>query len=197
MAPTAVCVAPMPTDQIDRTRSAPAVLSVYDELRDLAARYLSRQPREHTLQPTALVHEAYLRLCGQTHLSGLDAQAFFCVAAKAMRSVLVDHARRRLSIKRGGNLRRLPLDDTIASYEERAFNLVPLDEVLTKLAELDPDLARLVDLRFFGGMTEREIAEILSVSVRTVRRDWRIARLWLFHELSKGEDGDARPVAPS
>ena len=177
---------PTPEKQAGPARSAPRLVSIYDDLRDLAKQYLSRQPRDHTLQPTALVHEVYLRLGNNGRVNGLDEAEFFLVAARAMRSVLVDHARRRKALKRGGEAKRLPLDEAIASYTERSSDLLALDEALSRLAEIDPELARVIDLRFFGGMTECETAEVLGVSARTIRRSWRIARLWLYRALSEG-----------
>lgn len=156
---------------------------VYAELRDLAHRYLSVERPGHTLQPTALVHEAYLRISAQTSRLALDRAELIAAAAGAMRLVLVDHARRRRAEKRGGSARRVPLDDVLASYEERAIDLVAVDDALQRLTNVDPDLARLVELRFFGGLSEEDIASVLGVSARTVRRGWRTARLWLAREL--------------
>ncbi len=164
---------------------------VYEDLRRLASSYLSRQPRNHTLDPTALVHEAYLRLIQQGNLSTMDRTHCYCVAAKAMRSVLVDHARRKKAVKRGGDGRRVPIDDVVAMYEAKAFDLVVLDEALTALTALDPQLTRIVELRFFGGMTEREIGDALGVSERTVRREWKLAKMWLFRCLRGGPADDA------
>lgn len=163
---------------------------MYDDLRRLACTYLSRQSRDHTLQPTALVHEAYLRLVQQDNPPARGRTHCFCLAAKAMRSVLVDHARRRKAAKRGGGARRVPLDDVVAMYEDRALNLLVLDEALNDLAALDPQLVRIVEMRFFGGLTEREIAGVMGVSERTVRREWSVARMWLFRCLggSNGHD---------
>jgi RNA polymerase sigma factor (TIGR02999 family) len=157
--------------------------AVYADLRDLAHRYLSLERPGHTLQPTALVHEAYLRISAQTSRLDLDRAEIIAAAAGAMRLVLVDHARRRRAEKRGGSARRMPLDDVVASYEERAIDLVAVDEALSRLATFDAGLAKLVELRFFGGLAEEEIAAILGVSARTVRRGWRTARLWLAREL--------------
>ncbi|RJP37305.1 MAG: sigma-70 family RNA polymerase sigma factor [Phycisphaerales bacterium] len=169
---------------------APPLPGVYEDLRRLASSYLSRQPRDHTLEPTALVHEAYLRLIQQGNLARMDRTHCYCVAAKAMRSVLVDHARRKKAVKRGGNGRRVPIDDAVALYETRAYDLVVLDEALTELSALDPQLTQIVEMRFFGGMTEREIGEALGVSERTVRREWKLARMWLFRCLHGGPADD-------
>lgn len=164
--------------------------NVYQDLRNLAENYLNRQPPGHTLQPTALVHEAYLRLAKQQNNAGLDSGHFFAMSVKAMRSVLVDHARHRNRLKRGGDLSRIPLDDIVDLYQKSAVDLVALDEALTQLALSSEDQAKVVELRFFGGLTEEETAAILGVSTRTVTRLWRRARAWLRHELSEGEDHD-------
>ncbi len=161
---------------------------VYADLRRLAECYMSRQRRDHTLQPTALVHEAYLRLLKQPAWSSQDRALFLWTAARAMRSVLVDHARRRGAIKRQPGGDRVPLDDAVASYQRRAVDLVALDEVLEGLTKVDPLLTRIVDLRFFGGMTEGEIAASLDVTPRTVRRKWRLARQWLHAQLTEKEE---------
>lgn len=163
---------------------------VYDELHELAREYLSRQRRDHTLQPTALVHEAYLRLIKQKSPPGVDRARFFWTAARAMRSVLVDHARRRRARKRSSTGSRIPLDEAVASYDERAIDLLALDELLDRLQAIDPRMTRIIDLRFFGGLTETETAAALDVSPRTVRREWRTARAWLHSQLAKGESHD-------
>ena len=152
---------------------------VYDELRRLADVYLGRERKGHTLQPTALVHETFIKLLGQTTVGWSDRAAFFGVAAVAMRRILVDHARRHRAAKRGGGAGRIALDEGMAVLEERAIDIVALDEALVKLARLDPGLCHVVELRFFGGLTEAQAAEVLGVSERTVRRDWVTARAWL------------------
>jgi RNA polymerase sigma factor (TIGR02999 family) len=155
---------------------------IYRELRSLAAAYLRRERRDHTLQPTALVHEAFLRLIGQTHIDCRNRAQFFGIAANLMRQILVNHARRHGAAKRaGGN--RVTLDDAIVVTQPRADGLIALDDALEKLALLDPRQSRIVELRFFGGLTEDEIAEIVGVSPFTVKRDWRIARAVLYEEL--------------
>ncbi len=175
----------------DGVRDDPGPLEeVYDELRELARRYLSRERRDHTLQPTALVHEAYLRMI-KRKVDGLDRAHFFWTAARAMRSVLVDHARRHLAAKRGGAGHRVALDDAVASYEERAVDLISLDDALEQLAKVDQRLTRVIDLRFFGGLTDEEAAAALGLSSRTIRREWRFARAWLHNRLGKGEPHDA------
>jgi len=156
---------------------------VYRELRRLAAAYLRRERREHTLQPTALVHEAYLRLVDQTSVDCRTRTQFFGIAANLMRQILVNHAKRRQAAKRsGGN--RVPLDQAAELAQQHDASLLALDGALEKLAILDARQSRIVELRFFGGLTEDEIAEIVGVSPFTVRRDWRIARTVLSEELS-------------
>lgn len=169
------------------SQDMPPAGEVYDHLRGIAYRYLSRERRDHTLQPTALVHEAYLRLLQQRNVKGLDRQSFVCGAARAMRFVLVDHARRRSAAKRGGPLTRVPLDAAVSAYEERSVDLIELDDALTRLSSSDPQLGQIVEMRFFGGMTESEIGDVLGVSVRTVERSWRFARMWLCRELGRGK----------
>ena len=157
---------------------------VYRELRHLASRYMRRERPDHTLQPTALVHEAYLKLVEQRRVSWESRAHFYCVAARLMRRVLLDHAREVKAAKRGGG-QKIPLEPSLVYSEERPGELLEVDEALTRLAERDPRQGRVVELRFFGGCSEDEIARILGVSSRTVKRDWRIARAWLYAELSK------------
>ncbi len=152
---------------------------VYAELRSLAGSYL-RGGGPQTLQPTALVHEAYLRMIDSDGGAGWSSRAHFLgVAAKAMRSVLVDHVRAKRAHKRGGELARVPLDELVEQLEQTGSDLVSLDDALSSLAELDPQLAKLVELRFFGGLSIDETAKVLGVSTATVERSWRTARLWL------------------
>src|SRR5512135_2443203 len=161
---------------------------VYGELRRQADRYLRGQRAGHTLQATALVHEAFLRLVDQTHVSFKDRALFFAVASRAMRQILVDHSRRRHAGKRGGDATRLVLEDGTASVEPRGVDLMALDGALARLEELDPGQARLVELRFFGGLTVEETAVVLGCSPATVKRSWNSARAWLFGELGgRGE----------
>jgi RNA polymerase sigma factor (TIGR02999 family) len=152
---------------------------VYDELRRIAGRQLSREQTGHTLDSTALVHEAYFRLVDQTRVAWADRAHFFAVAAQAMHRVLVDHARQYRAAKRGGVAERVPLADGALATDEQAELLVALDDALAKLAELDARLSRVVVCRFFGGLTEEETAEALGVTERTVRRDWVKAKGWL------------------
>lgn len=166
---------------------------VYDELRCLASSYLHRERCDHTLQPTALVHEAYLRLIGQRTVGWRDRAQFFYAAATVMRRILVDHARARNAIKRGGNWRKTALDDAVTMLEERAVDLVSLDEALVRLAELDERMSRIVELRFFGGLTVEETSGVMEMSVRTVEREWTMAKAWLRGELNRTDDaGGAR-----
>jgi RNA polymerase sigma factor (TIGR02999 family) len=157
---------------------------VYDELRRIARRALRWESPDHTLGTTALVHEAYLKLVDQTRVGWRDRAHFYAVAALAMRRILVDYARRHRRTKRGGGQRPVSLDEGAVSLDERAENLVALDEALTRLSELNPRLSRIVECRFFGGLTEEEIAEALGVTARTVKRDWAKARGWLYQELT-------------
>lgn len=156
----------------------------YDELRSMAATYLSRERLDHTLQPTALVHEAYLRLMGQRTVGWQNKTQFFAAAATVMRRILVDHARAQKSCKRGGDRKRTPLDDSFAVFQKKAYDIVQLDEGLTRLAAIDMRKARVVELRFFGGLTVQEVSTVLDVPVRTVERDWTLAKAWLRGELS-------------
>lgn len=153
---------------------------VYDELRRLAAAQM-RRSHGHTMPATALVHEAYERLVDQTRADYADRSHFFGVAAKAMRHILIDHARRRTAAKRGGQAQALSLDDvpTLAGTDDRSAALLDLDEALTQLAKLDARMAKIVELRFFGGLDEASIGEVVGCSERTVRREWRKARLFL------------------
>ena len=157
---------------------------VYDELRRLADSYLRRERPDHTLQPTALVHEAYLRLVDQT-VELQNRAHFFGVAAQVMRCILVDHARAHQAAKRGGGAHKLSLDEVAELAEGQAVDLIALDDALKALAALDPQQSRVVELRYFGGLTVEEAAEVLGVSPATVKRDWTTARAWLHREISK------------
>ena len=156
---------------------------VYDELRRQAARRLRRERRDHTLRPTALVHEAYLRLVGQRQVIWKNRTQFFAVAARMMRRVLVDHARQHRAVKRAGSWCRITLDEGIAASEPRDLDLVALEDALTDLTALDPDKARMVELRFFGGLSVEDAAEVLGVSPATVTREWRMVRAWLYRRM--------------
>ena len=156
---------------------------VYEELHRIAQQQLSREAVGHTLSPTALVHEAYLRLADQRPAPWQDRSYFLAAAAQMMRRVLVDHARRHLAAKRTGGLRRLSLDEITVAVDHQADALVALDAALERLAALDARLCRVVECRFFAGLTEEETAEVLQLNARTVRRDWVKARAWLRREL--------------
>jgi RNA polymerase sigma factor (TIGR02999 family) len=153
---------------------------IYDELRSLAANYLRRERPDHTLQPTALVHEAYLRLVDQTRVTWQNRAHFFGVAAQMMRRILVDHARAHGAGKRGADFRKLSLDENIDKAVERGAELVALDEALRALAEIDQRKSRIIELRYFGGLSVEETAEVLGVSPDTVKRQWRMAKAWLY-----------------
>jgi RNA polymerase sigma factor (TIGR02999 family) len=160
---------------------------VYDELRRLARHYLAAQRNNHTLQSTALVHEAYLRLIEHKSVRWDNRVHFFAVAAQLMRRILVDHARMKHAQKRGGNCTTLQLDEEVASFSQREVNLVALDDALDSLAKLDERQCRLVELRFFGGLSIDEASRALEISPATVKREWATARLWLLREMSRDE----------
>ena len=168
---------------------------VYDELHRIAHRYIAQQAPGHTLQTTALLHEAYLRLAGQEEKHWEHRAHFFGVAAQAMRHILVDYARAQLREKRGGGALRLSLDgaldDALALGPEQSAELMALHDALTDLAKLDARQSQIVELRFFGGLTEPEIATLLQVSQRTVSSDWRLARAWLLRQMDQTEKHDA------
>lgn len=157
---------------------------VYAELRRLAHHYLARERPGHTLQATALVHEVYLRLLPHNETTSDDRRKFVAVAAHVMREILVEHARSRNRLKRGGDRARVPLDDEMARIDGDAGRWEDLDAALDRLAALDPRQAKVVELRYFGGMTVDEAAEVLGVSPKTVKRDWSVARAWLRRELA-------------
>jgi len=160
---------------------------VYDELHRLAGAYLRRERREHTLQPTALVNEAYLKLVRQRNMPWQNRAQFFGVAAQLMRRILVDHARANYAAKRGGHRVNVSLKNIGAFGTQAEADVLALHDVLNRLAEIDPDQSRIVELRFFGGLTIDETAEVMQVSHSTVEREWRIARAWLKRELAKSE----------
>lgn len=157
---------------------------VYEELKKLAAGYLRRERVEHTLQPTALVHEAYLKLIDQTRVSWQNRAHFFGIAAQLMRRILIDHARLHNAGKRGRDFEKLQLNEEIDKAAELGTDILRLDEALKDLAKIDPQKARLVELRYFGGLTFEEAAEVLGVSVITAKRHWRVARAMLYGQLS-------------
>ena len=157
---------------------------VYDELRRQARRYFRRERADHTLQSTALVHEAYLRLCLQQAPRFANREHFFAISAQLMRQILVEHARRHRAAKRGGG-HKLALDDSLALANMKDPDVIALDEALHQLAQLDPRQSHIVELRFFGGLSITEIASVLHVSPATVKRDWVTARVWLHHAVSR------------
>jgi RNA polymerase sigma factor, TIGR02999 family len=156
---------------------------VYDELRRQASRYLRRERLGHTLQTTALVNEAYLRLIGQAEVRWQNRAHFFGIAAEIMRRILVDHARKRYAAKRGGEPLRVTLNEALNASDEPNVDLIAVDAALTRLAQLDQQQARVVELRFFGGLNVPETAQVLGISERTVKRDWNVAKAWIRREL--------------
>jgi RNA polymerase sigma factor (TIGR02999 family) len=164
--------------------SADALLSlVYDELRKIARQYLRKERSDHTLQPTALVHEAYMKLIDISEISWQDRAHFFAVASNIMRQILVDHARARLTEKRGGEAQRIALEDAISFSDKPDVDLLALDEALKKLAEFDEQQCRIVELRFFGGLTIEETAHVVGISPATIKREWTLAKAWLFRKM--------------
>jgi RNA polymerase sigma-70 factor (ECF subfamily) len=164
---------------------------VYDELHRLARAYMGRERPGHTLQTTALVHEAYLRLIDSGRAGLQDRSHFFALCAKLMRRILVDWARARLSLKRGGDVQILDLEESLVVSPHASSELVALDDALKALEAFDPRKAQIIELRFFGGLSVDETAEVLKVSVETVARDWRLAKSWLRRELDRGTSGGA------
>ncbi len=160
---------------------------VYDELRRQAARYLRHERAGHTLQTTALIHEAYLRLIDQKNVHWQNRAQFFGIAAQLMRRILVDHARTRKRAKRGGSDIRVPFEDAVAIASAPELDVVALDEALKRLAEIDEQQGKIVELRFFSGLTVEETAEVLGISPATVKRDWSMAKAWLHREISNDE----------
>jgi RNA polymerase sigma-70 factor (ECF subfamily) len=159
---------------------------VYRELRRRAGAYLRRERSDHTLQPTALVHEAYLRLTAQDRVTWQNRAHFFAIAAQMMRRVLIDHARERLAAKRPGAQLKVLLDDRIGATQPRECELMVVDEALVELTRIDPRQGQIVELRYFGGLSEQEVAAVLSVSRATVTREWQTARAWLYRRLTTG-----------
>jgi RNA polymerase sigma factor (TIGR02999 family) len=157
---------------------------VYRELKRRAAAYLRRERRDHTLQPTALVHEAYLRLIGQDRVAWQNRAQFFCIAAQMMRRILIDHAREHQAAKRPGAGLRVALDDQVGASQPLDCEVLLLDQALEELAQLDERQAQIVELRYFGGMSEQEVATVLSLSRATVTREWQTARAWMFRRMT-------------
>jgi RNA polymerase sigma-70 factor (ECF subfamily) len=171
----------------DRNALDELVPLVQTELRRLARNYMRRQKAGHTLQTTALVNEAFIRLVDSDRVNWQDRNHFYAISAQLMRRILVDSARKRNSQKRGGERIQVTLDDHLHVSDERETDIIALDDALELLAKLSPRQARIVELRYFGGLTEEQIAETLEISSRTVRRDWNLARAFLFRELNRGD----------
>ncbi len=163
---------------------------VYDELHRLAQRQMRRERPGQTLQPTALVHEAFLRLAGAENLSWQNRSHFYAVSARMMRRILIDIARAKQNQKHGGGAMQVTMDEALAVSSEPSVDLLALDEALKRLAALNPRQVQVVEMRYFGGLKEEEIAEVLKVSLRTVQDDWRLAKLWLRRELRSGQEHD-------
>ena len=163
--------------------------AVYAELHELAAHQLHHERRGHTLQPTALVNEAFLRLVGQSELELEGRAQFFALAAKALQRILIEHARRRKANKRGGNWHRVTLDPTVNPLDNPEVDLLALSQALEQLAERDERMARIVELRFYGGLTVAEVADALRISNRTVAYEWALAKGWLRRELAPDSQG--------
>lgn len=169
---------------------------VYDELRRLAGGYMRRERSDHTLQATALVHEAYLKLIEQRSIDWESRAHFFGIAAQVMRRILVDYARGHLREKRGGGQREVPLDEALVFAPEQSEKLVRLDVALERLTKLDPRQGKIVELRFFGGLTVEQTAELLGISPKTVKRDWSVAKAWLHGELRQTDGDGSEAVGP-
>ncbi len=171
----------------DGDNSAPGKLLelVYDDLRHLAAAYMKDERGDHTLQATALVHEAYLRLVDWENVTWENRAQFFAVAAQVMRRVLVDHARGKNAAKREGSHQKLALDEAVSFANEKEFDVLALEEALSSLEKQDPHQAKIVELRFFGGLSIEEVAHVLKLSTTTIKREWTIARAWFQRELSR------------
>ncbi len=169
----------------DQDALAELISQIYDELRRLASSYLRGERVDHTLQTTALVHEAYLRLVDQKQVEWSNRNHFFGVAAQMMRRILVDHARKHASLKRGGSFVRISLEQAAVFSRERPRELIAVDELLTRLASLDPQGSRIVELRFFAGFSLEETAELTGLSTAKVRREWSAAKAWFAREMSK------------
>ncbi len=171
----------------DSAASEGIVALLYPELRAIAAHYLKSERRSHTLQPTALVHEAFLKLVDQKDADYRSRGHFMAIAAMVMRRILVSHEEKRRAAKRGGGAARFPLTEEMASRDERGIDLIALDEAMNKFAQRDPRKAKVVEQRFFAGIDMSQIAENLGVSLSTVKRDWEYARTWLMREIDCGE----------
>jgi RNA polymerase sigma factor (TIGR02999 family) len=175
----------------DQEAGAKLVPLVYNELRRLAARCLQRERENHTLQATALVHEAYLKLTAQRSARWQNRAQFFALAAQAMRRILVDYARAQQRIRRGGKQQKVTLDEALLVSRDRTEELIAVHESLSRLEKLDPRESRIVELRYFGGLTVEEVAEVVGVSSKTVTREWNTAKAWLYGDLKDGHADDA------
>ena len=164
---------------------------VYEELRRLAHRYMTQERPGHTLQTTAVVHEAYLRLIDQKHVQWQNRAHFFAIASQMMRRILITHAQSHAYAKRGGGGLKVSLDEAAILSPERATELIALDEALKSLTAIDSRRSQVVELRFFGGLDNEEIAEVLKISPNTVTRDWNVAKAWLYREMSKEQDDES------
>lgn len=158
---------------------------VYSELKRQAHNYLNKERPDHILQPTALVHEVYLRLIKLKEMNWKDRAHFYAISAITMRRILVDHAREIVAYKRGGAMQRVTLENLNIANEKKAFDLLELDDALTRLAKIEERKARIVEMVFFGGLTHKEIAKMLQITEKTVQRDWKFAKLWLYRELKQ------------
>lgn len=172
----------------DRAAESELIEAVFQQLRRLARHYMRSERSDHTLQPTALVHEAYLRLAQSGDVQWESRAHFFGTAARLMRQVLVDHARSHLAEKRGGGMGQVSLDEAFVYSNEKSDEIVALDEALSRLAHTDPRMSKIVELKFFAGLTFEQIADVLGIADRTAKRDWNLARAWLHGELSKRND---------
>lgn len=179
----------------DKEAASKLIPIVYNELHRLAAGYMRRERSDHTLQATALVHEAYLKLVQQRSVDWQSRAHFFGVAAQVMRRILLDHARGHLREKRGGGARAVPIEEGLAFAPEQSLDLIKLDQALERLTKLDPRQGKIVELRFFGGLTVEQTAELLGISPKTVKRDWSMAKAWLHGDLKASHGNVAREVA--
>ena len=170
---------------------------VHSELRRIAQRQMSQERPGHTLQATALVNEAYLKLTGQQGFDWQNRAHFFAVCAQVMRHILIDHARAHARDKRGGGAVKVSLNDALVVAEDQAAHFIALDEALRVLERLDPQKSKIVELRYFGGLSIEEAAEVLNVSPRTVRREWQRAKAWLYRMMTEGIEDETRPLAKS
>ena len=181
----------------DRSALEKLLPLVHAELRRIAQRQMSHERPGHTLQATALVNEAYMKLAGQQEFEWQNRAHFFAVAAQVMRHILIDHARAHARDKRGGGAIQVSLNEAAMLAEDQAEHFVALDEALRTLEQIDPQKGRIVELRYFGGLSTEETAEVLNISPRTVRREWQRARAWLYRMISEGTADETRPLAKS